>query len=128
MSAFLSLYKPRANTSRRAMNADPWHGRVVHDPTRRRQRASRRASDRLYVAYIITIALVDVSSLLHLATGLPPWAHVTITLSLSAIAITFASCQRFCNTRAGSARRETVSHLVRAHDERTGLLRGDAMV
>ena len=65
-----------------------------------------------YAAYIVLVALVDVTALLRLSSRIDAWVHITITLTLSAVAIAIVSYSLYARGKSSTARAATIRRLL----------------
>jgi hypothetical protein len=72
----------------------------------------------LYVGYVVVIAIVDTSALLRLNPNIAAWVHITITLTLSVVAVGFIGGSLAYRHWASASHRKVLVRLLRAHNER----------
>ena len=66
----------------------------------------------LIVMYVIVLAILDLSALLQLNSRIPVWVHVTITLTLSIVALCVSVISMRLKDKQGNARSMTIAKLV----------------
>ena len=76
----------------------------------------------LYIGYIVSVALVDISALMRLIPDIAAWIHVLVTLILSAFAVGCITMYVRTHERTTRYRTDMLRHLMNAHNERATAL------